>query len=280
MVSFDPAMNDYASRYLDAGGIRTHFIEAGQGETVVLVHGGGPGADGYGNWYDCLPRVAAHFHTGAVDMLGFGRTEKPDPAQFEYSQSARNRHLAAFVDALGVGAVTLVGNSMGGCSSLGVAAEHPDRVRRLVLMGAAGIHNKGQAAAVKALASYDGTPEAMQAVVDALTHPSYQVDPALLQYRVDMSLHSDTVEAQKASMGWVMKHGLYYEDDFIAQVRTPALVVGGKDDPIVTPEQIYRFLELLDNSWGHVMPHTGHWVMMERPEEFSELCIRFIQQTS
>ena len=118
----------------------------------------------------------------------------------------------------------------------------------------------------------------MRAVVGALTHESYSVDDALLRYRVDVSTDPDTIRAQKATMGWVMKNGLYYEDDFISRVKTTTLVVGGKDDPIVTPAQIFRFLELLENSWGYLIPHTGHWVMMERPVEFTELCTRFIQR--
>lgn len=276
--SFDPAMGTYESRYLDAGGIRTHYIEAGRGETVVLVHGGGPGADGYGNWHSCMPLFAEQYHVVAVDMLGFGRTDKPDPAAFEYTQSARVEHLIAFIEGLDLGAVSLIGNSMGGCSSLGVAADRPALVRRLVLMGAAGIRNEGQAGAIQALANYDGTTGAMEAVVRALTHESYEVDPRLLQYRVEMSIVPETIAAQKATMGWVVTNGLYYDDEYIARIKTPTLVVGGKDDPIVTPDQIFRFLELLENSWGYVIPHTGHWVMMERPREFVEVCTRFLRQ--
>jgi 2-hydroxy-6-oxo-6-(2'-aminophenyl)hexa-2,4-dienoate hydrolase len=277
---FDPTMRGYESRYLDAAGIRTHFLETGSGETVVLVHGGGPGADGYGNWYSCLPAFAENFHAVAVDMLGFGRTGKPDPAEFDYTQSARVRHLTEFLIGLDRGPVTLIGNSMGGCTSLGVAAERPELVRRLILMGAAGIKTEALSAAVEPLARYDGTVDAMQSVVGALTHESYQVDPALLQYRVDISVQPDTIRAQKATMGWVMQNGLHYDDAYIAEVKTPALVVGGKDDPIVTPAQNFRFLELLENSWGYLIPHTGHWVMMERPEEFTELCTRFIQRVN
>ena len=275
---FDATMSDYAAHYLDVNGVRTHFIESGTGDTVVLIHGGGPGADGYGNWHSCLPPFAEHFRTVAVDMIGFGRTQKPDPATFSYTQDARVRHMIGFVEALDSGPVSLIGNSMGGCTSLGVAAERPDLVKRLILMGSAGIKTASLPAAVKILAEYDGTVEAMRAVVGALTHESYVVDETLLQYRVDMSLDPETIRAQQASMGWVMEHGLHYEDDYIARVKTPTLVVGGKDDPIVTPTQDFRFLELLENSWGYLMPHTGHWVMMERPAEFIEMCRRFIQQ--
>ncbi|MGH7820464.1 MAG: alpha/beta fold hydrolase, partial [Candidatus Binatia bacterium] len=118
MTAFDAVAKRYESRYADAAGYRTHYIEAGEGEPVILVHGGGPGADGFGNWHSCLPGFAKRFRTIAVDMLGFGGTAKPDPASFTYSQDARTDHLIAFIEALGLGQVRLVGNSMGGITSL------------------------------------------------------------------------------------------------------------------------------------------------------------------
>ncbi|MGH7822502.1 MAG: alpha/beta fold hydrolase, partial [Candidatus Binatia bacterium] len=114
MAPFDPKAQQYESKFVDAGGIRTHYVEAGRGEALILVHGGGPGADGLGNWHSCLPRFAERFRTIAVDMLGFGKTEKPDPKSFVYSQDARSQHLASFIEALGLSQASLIGNSMGG----------------------------------------------------------------------------------------------------------------------------------------------------------------------
>ncbi|MEK7214496.1 MAG: alpha/beta fold hydrolase, partial [Chloroflexota bacterium] len=109
------------SRFIEAGGIRTHYLFAGSGSPVVLVHGGGPGTDSQDNWSACIPGLAEHFTVYALDTVGSGRSGKPDPARFEYSQPARNRHLAAFIEALGVGPVALVGNALGGGTVLGVA---------------------------------------------------------------------------------------------------------------------------------------------------------------
>lgn len=276
---FDPSMRGYESRYLDAGGIRTHYIAAGSGPAVVLVHGGGPGADGYGNWHACIPRLASQFRVIAVDMLGYGRTDKPDPETFVYSQDARTRHLAAVLEALDLGPAVLVGNSMGGLTSLAVARSRPELVAKLVLMGPAGIRPATVPAALEPLLGYDGTADGMRAVIRALTHESYVMDDALLAYRVRLSTDPAARRAQAAAMAWVRERGgLYLEDEVIAEVRTPALVVGGKCDPIVTPQQIFRFLELLEHSWGYLIPHCGHWVMMERPEEFCAICTRFILQ--
>jgi 2-hydroxy-6-oxo-6-(2'-aminophenyl)hexa-2,4-dienoate hydrolase len=276
--AFDPAQSGYKSSYLDAAGIRTHYLEAGKGQPLVLVHGGGPGADGYGNWYSCLPIFSRGFRALAVDMLGFGHTDKPDPASFVYSQDARTKHMIAFIEALGAGPVTLIGNSMGGLTSLCVAIQRPDLVSKLILMGSAGIKSQ-LPPALQPLLNYDGTRDGMRRVIGTLTHSSYSMDEALLDYRVEMANRLDTMQALQATMGWVkQQHGLYIDEDEIRKNRVPTLVVGGKSDPIVTPVQIFRFLELIDNSWGYLIPHCGHWVMMERPEEFCALCTRFIHQ--
>lgn len=277
MIAFDPQTRSYESRYADAEGLRTHFIEAGEGEPVILVHGGGPGADGFGNWYSCLPGFAKHFRAIAVDMLGFGRTAKPDPATFVYSQGARTDHLIAFIEALGLRQTRLVGNSMGGITSLGVARKRPDLVEKLVLMGSAGIKTAEIPAALAPLMQYDGTPEGMRKVVQALTHAIFRTDEGMVRYRVDLSNVPENRAALRATMGWVREqHGLYYEDEDIRAVKTPTLVICGKDDPIVTLAQGFRFLELLENSRGYFIPHCGHWVMIEYPEEFIEVTTRFL----
>ncbi|MEM1153691.1 MAG: alpha/beta fold hydrolase, partial [Pseudomonadota bacterium] len=127
------------SCYLDAGGIKTHYIEAGTGTPTILIHGGGAGADGWGNWRKCLPLFAEHVRAMAIDLVGFGGSSKPDPKEFVYSQDARDQQLADFVEALDAGPVNLVGNSTGGLTAIGAALLKPDLVNKVVLMGSAGI---------------------------------------------------------------------------------------------------------------------------------------------
>jgi 2-hydroxy-6-oxo-6-(2'-aminophenyl)hexa-2,4-dienoate hydrolase len=279
MPSFDPTQSGYDDKFVDAGDIRTRYIEAGAGAPVVLVHGGGPGADGWGNWYACFPHFARNFRAIAVDMLGFGKTAKPSPESFEYSQDARTHHLIGFIEALGAGPVSLIGNSMGGITSMGVAIERPDLVNKLVLMGPAGLKTDEVPAAVRTLIEYDGSADGMRKVIGVLTHDGYPVDEALVGYRVEGSNDPETRAATHAAMQWVRaRHGLYFDDDVIRRVTAPTLVVGGKDDPIVPPSMIFRFLELIEDSWAYILPHCGHWVMNERPEEFSAVTSRFLLQ--
>src|SRR6516165_8936589 len=111
MATSSTADIEFASHYLDVDGIRTHYLEAGSGPTLVLIHGGGAGADAWGNWRGCIPLYARHFRVVAVDMVGFGKTDKPDPAHFGYTQEDRNAHMIGFIGKLNVGAVNIIGNS-------------------------------------------------------------------------------------------------------------------------------------------------------------------------
>src|SRR5277367_3541374 len=169
------------SHTVSVAAVDTHYLEAGEGEPLVLIHGGGAGADAKGNWEGCLAEYAKRFHVFAVDMIGFGNSGRPDPATYNYGQTGRNAHMIAFIETVVGGPAHIIGNSMGGATALGVAIKRPDLLRKLVLMGAAGldISNPDPAPRV-ALGSYDYTPEGMRRLVGALTGPNYQVSDELI----------------------------------------------------------------------------------------------------
>lgn len=278
MGKFRDMQSAYVDRFVEAGGIRTRYIEQGRGAPVILIHGGGAGADAFGNWYDCIPRLSDKFRVIAVDMVGFGKTAKPDPEAFAYTQDARVAHLAAFVEALGLERVALVGNSMGGMTSIGVAVKRPELVDRLVLMGSAGLSRQTRPE-LKPVQNYDGTREGMAAIVRVLTHESFRPDPDLIDYRVAVATDPETRKGYGATMGWVKSQGgLFYEDDFVARIKAPTLVVGGKSDLVVPMELQFKYLSLIENSWGYFLPRCGHWAMLEHPEDFSAATARFLSR--
>lgn len=265
------------SRFVDARGVRTHYIEAGEGDPLILIHGGGAGADSIGNWQTTIPAFAKHFRVIAYDMIGFGGTGKPDPAKFEYSQTARVKHLRGFLDAMKIPKAAVIGNSMGGCTALGLAAESPERVTRLVLMGSAGLTTELHADLMPVI-QYDFTREGMVKLIRALTNEDFVPSPELVDYRLLKSLEPDCRAAYGATMKWIKEQGgLFYPPEFIAKVRCPTLVVNGKKDRVVPVANAYRFLELIPNSAGYILPHCGHWAMMERPEEFARACLLFLE---
>jgi 2-hydroxy-6-oxo-6-(2'-aminophenyl)hexa-2,4-dienoate hydrolase len=271
-------MSEAASRTISVAGLETHYLEAGSGPPLVLVHGGGAGADSWGNWRQSIPLYADDFHVMAVDMIGFGRSAKPDPVGYEYNQTNRTAHLIGFIEALKLGPVNLIGNSVGGMTSLGATMQRPDLVKKLVLMGSAGLEvDDPNPNRKKPLTGYDFTLEGMRAITSVLVGPGFKVDEELIRYRHEQTLQPDTRRALAAIRAATQRDGLAYPEDEIRAVKTPTLVVGGKEDQIAILARTYRFLALLENSWGMVFPHCGHWVMVEAPREFVAVTCSFLQ---
>ena len=267
------------SGYIDVHGVNTHYYEAGAGEALILLHGGGAGADSFGNWRGCLARFAEHYHVYAVDMIGFGCTDKPDPEHYSYTQQARNQHIVAVIETLGLASVNLIGNSMGGCTSMGVAIERPDLVNKLVLMGSAGVRAP-ITDELKSIMNYDYTTDGMVRIVRGLTNPEFRFDEELVNYRHGLSIQDDTRQAYNAVMGWIREQGgLYYEEDYIARVTQETLVVNGKLDKVVPLSSAYKLLELINNSWGYIIPGCGHWAMIEKPAQFIAASLSFLGST-
>ena len=99
--------NKFKSWFIRTGGIKTHFIEAGEGDPLILIHGGGPGASGEHNWGNNIESLARHFHVFALDLIGYGLTDKP---AIEYSYQAKIDQLRA--------AQIQSGEARDGCASL------------------------------------------------------------------------------------------------------------------------------------------------------------------
>ncbi len=267
------------SRYIDINGVNTHYYEAGAGEALILLHGGGAGADSFGNWRGCLSSFAEQHHVYAVDMIGFGFTDKPDPQDYSYSQQARNEHIIAVIETLGLSSVDLIGNSMGGCTSMGVAIERPDLVNKLVLMGSAGVRAP-ITDELKSIMNYDYTTAGMLKIVRGLTNPNFRFDEELVNYRHTLSIQDDTKQAYNAVMGWIRDQGgLYYEEEYISRITHKTLVVNGKLDKVVPLSSAYKLLELIKNSRGYIIPDCGHWAMIEKTEEFTTVSLSFLRNT-
>src|ERR1700759_5023413 len=97
---------------VDAGGIKTNYLEAGSGPPVVLIHGSGPGVTAYANWRLVIPALADRFRVFAPDMAGFGFSERPEKA--DYGVDLWTEQVVGLLDALGLDQAHIVGNSFGG----------------------------------------------------------------------------------------------------------------------------------------------------------------------
>jgi 2-hydroxy-6-oxo-6-(2'-aminophenyl)hexa-2,4-dienoate hydrolase len=254
---------------------KIHLNDAGRGDAVIMLHGGGPGAGGWSNFQRNIGHfVDAGYRVILQDAPGFN---KSDPIVMEEQRGLVNaRSVKGMMDALNIEKAHVIGNSMGGATALGVSVRRPDLVRALVLMGSAGL-NVEISKELLPIVNYDFTREGMTRLIRALTNDRFAIDEDLVSYRFALAAEADTRRAYAATMGWIREQGgLYYAEDFICKVGVPTLVVNGKDDKVVPMASAFRFLELIDDSWGYIIPHCGHWAMIEHPESFAEATLSFI----
>ena len=265
---------------VDVDGVATNYIRSGEGPPLILIHGSGPGVTAYANWRGVIPDFAHAFTCYAPDTLGFGYTDFPaDIAGFAMDRWVS--HIAGFMDALGIAQAHLIGNSYGGALSLALATRHPDRVGRIVLMGAAGLPFPITAGLEKVW-GYQPSLEAMRDLMTTFAHNPALVKDEIVRSRYEASIRPGAHEAYSSlfpapRQRWL--DALATDEALLAAMPHPTLVIHGRDDVIVPAAQSVRFNQLIPNSELHIFGGCGHWTQIEKRERFVELVLPFLQST-
>jgi pimeloyl-ACP methyl ester carboxylesterase len=271
-------ITDVQSRFVDAGGVRTHYLEAGAGEPVLLLHGSGPGVTAESNWSKTIPALAERYRVLAPEMIGFGGSDRA-PA-LHYRTSTWVGHVVAFLDALEIPSANFVGNSLGGMVSIFTALDHPERVRRMVLMGAPGV-GLTMTAGLKALRAYEPSLDGMRDLLR--THFAYDPEIAtdeLVRRRYECSAIADEHENYQAiHRGQSARDNPQLSAEVVQRIETPTLLVHGRDDQVLSAEISWNMARLFPRADLHVFHHCGHWAQLERTGEFNRLVGDFFART-
>jgi 2-hydroxymuconate-semialdehyde hydrolase/2-hydroxy-6-oxo-octa-2,4-dienoate hydrolase len=263
-------------RTIDAGGIETSYLEAGSGEPVIMLHGSGPGVSALANWQHNIGTLSQRFHVLAPDIVGFGATERP--YHIVYSLRTWTDHIWAFLDAHDIEKTAIVGNSLGGRIALQMATDRPDRITKMVLMGAPGV-GMTLTDGLGALRAYQPSRDAMR----DLLRNYFVVDPAmitdkLVAIRYEASIADGAYEAYRA-MFFDPRHAgseLGITENEVRAIATPTLLVHGREDKVVPVAVSVTMLGLLPNADLHVFSACGHWTQIERADEFSALVADYL----
>ena len=261
-----------------AAGIRTNYHDAGQGFPALLIHGSGPGVSAYANWRMVMPELAKSRRILAPDMVGFGFSERPEGMQ--YTKDAWVAQLVGLLDALDLPQVDLVGNSFGGALSLAMAIRYPERVRRMVLMGAAGLHFE-VTPALEAVWGYTPSFENMRAVMDWFAYDRGLVTDELAQLRYEASIRPG-FQASYASMfpaprqRWI--DALSSSEEDIGALPHETLVIHGREDRVLPVATSLRLSKLILRSQLHVFGCCGHWTQIEHAARFNQLVGNFFAE--
>lgn len=270
--------NPEIGRTIDVAGVATNYHDVGSGEPVVLIHGSGPGVSAYANWRLTLPALAERFRAIAPDMLGFGYTERKPGARYDID--AWVEHAVGLFDALEIERAHLVGNSFGGGLAATLAIRHPERVRRLVLMGAVGVPFE-LTDGLDAVWGYTPSLENMRALLDLFAYDRGRITDELARLRYEASVQPGFQESF-ASMfpaprqRWV--DAFVCDEAALRALPHETLIVHGREDQVIPLSNAYRFLELVPNAQLHVFGKCGHWTQIEHAERFNRLVADFFAE--
>lgn len=262
-----------------AGGIQTNFHEAGAGFPVILLHGSGAGITGWENWREIMPLLAARYHVLVPDIIGFGFTERPEGT--EYGIKLWVTHLLAFMDALGIQKAVLVGNSFGGALALATATRYAHRVERMVLMGTpAGDFTREEKGGSSWY--YEPTMENMEELLLHFPYDPSYVTKEMVRQRYEVTLMAGGMEAyrklfpepSKAGEARVV-HGI--SESLLAKIDTPIRVLHGRDDKMIPMGCGLLIAKACPNADLHLFGKCGHWVQIERRDDFVNLTQAFLR---
>ncbi len=272
-------------KYVQVGSLQLHYHEAGaeHAETVILLHGGGPGASAWSNFGRNLPEFAKHYRTIAVDQPGFGRSDKPTehPQYFRHSADA----VAGLMDALGIERAQFVGNSLGGGAAVRFALNHGKRAGRLVLMGPGGLSVNlfapDPTEGVKNLGKFGAKPsrERMEAFLRIMVHDQALITDELIDERFAAANTPESLAAMRA-MGKSFAHPETYEEGMLwreaHRLRQRVLLIWGREDRVNPLDGALVALKTIPRAQLHVFGGCGHWAQLEKFDEFNRLALDFL----
>lgn len=259
-----------------ADGIRTNVHDLGEGHPVLMIHGSGPGVSAWSNWRLNLPVLARTMRVIAPDCIGFGFTERPEGVR--YGREAWLRHLVGVLDERGVERADVVGNSFGGSMALALAIHHPERVRRLVLMGSVGIRFD-LTPGLDAVWGYTPSLENMRRLLDVFAFDRGLVTDELAELRHRAASRPGIAEAF-ASMfpaprqRWI--EALAHDEADIARLGNPTLILHGREDKVIPASNARRLFDLIPHAELHMFGRSGHWTQIEHKNRFNALLANFL----
>jgi pimeloyl-ACP methyl ester carboxylesterase len=260
-------------------GRSVHYVEMGEGKPVVLIHGLG---SRWQIWIETIPTLAREYRVIALDLPGFGSSQMPEE---EISISLFADTVDALCEELDTGPAAIVGHSMGGHTAAELALRHPQRVERLVLLGAAGVSTSdvlpqlGLAflTGLQLVAPKHPTaqlrmlrrPKLRHALFASIVRHPLRIDPAVLYEQMRGFPKEALVPSFAAITGYDFRERL-------EEIEAPTLIMHGREDALVPLADATEYERHLHNSRTVIFDDTGHCPNIERPRRFNEELLRFL----
>jgi pimeloyl-ACP methyl ester carboxylesterase len=265
--------------WIDAGGIRTRFAQAGDANApaLIMLHGTG------GSWEAFCGNLGAHakaFNCFAIDMVGSGFSDKP---AYDYEISAYVDHVLKFMAAIGVQRASFIGVSLGAWVAARLAVDHPDAVSKMTLCAASGlIANKATMQRIQSQrfkAVDDPSWSNIASIFDNLIHdPANRIDDLIA---VRQAVYKLPGARDAMARILVLQDPEIRDRNLIPEaqwrtIKAPTLVIGSVDDPNIFLDTARKVTTLIPNVTYAEMKNVGHWPQFEDPETFNALNLRFL----
>ena len=265
--------------YYDAGGVRTRALEAGDGETVLFLHGIGGHVEAF---IKNIVPLSDRYRAVAIDMIGHGLTGKPDG---DYLIPDYVRHLGDVLDALKCEKAHIVGESLGGWVAFWYAREHPERVASYISCVGSGLKVDDfellQSAGVNALrqrsvaAAAAPTRESIRQRLAWLFHdPDRFVSEELVDTRLFFWSQPDMIRVQPSMMNLLdpeLGSRYYITPEHLQAFRVPSYFLWTEFNPTIPWQTAKRAAELVPGARFDCIPGCGHWPQYEDPDTFHSL---------
>jgi len=270
--------NPEIANSINTGGYNTNYHDIGEGEVVLFIHGSGPGVSAYANWRLAMPELAKNFRVIAPDMAGFGYTQRVDDAV--YNMDVWVKQAIDLMDALNIEKFNIVGNSFGGALALALTIKYPERLNKVVLMGAMGVDFELTDGLDQAW-GYTPSLENMRSLLDTFAYSRVLVTDELAQMRYEASIR----EGFQESFGSMFPaprqssvSAMASDEKDIASIDKDVLIIHGRDDKVIPFENSTRLHSLIEKSQLHGFGQCGHWSQIEHCDRFNNLLGDFFRE--
>ena len=272
--------NPEIGQSIQTGPILTNYHDVGSGDPVLMIHGSGPGVSAWANWRLTLGNLKSNFRMLALDMAGFGYTQSPEG--MEFTREVWLQQLVDFLDALGLEKVHVIGNSFGGSMALALAIAHPERVNKVILMGAVGVPFE-LTDGLDAVWGYEPSVENMDAILRIFAYDQSLIGEELAKLRYEASIRPGIQEAFSSMFPaprqrWV--DAMAHEEKDIRAIPHKTLMVHGRDDKVIPLSTSMTLLDWIDDSQLHVFGRCGHWTQIEHSDAFCRIVDSFLNEAS
>jgi 4,5:9,10-diseco-3-hydroxy-5,9,17-trioxoandrosta-1(10),2-diene-4-oate hydrolase len=267
-----------SSKFVKVGDVQIHYHDAGEGPVLLMIHGGAPGAFGWGNFGRNMAALSAHFRTIIVDLPGYGKSDKPDV------EGSRDRFYAeifkGMLEQLGIAKAHVLGMATGGGVAFHMAIEWPELIDRLIILSSPGGLQLFtlMPAQLGSQGYYTGdgpSMEKMRTYLEGMLYNKALLTEDVVRERYEASIDPEFMaKAPEGKGGPRRTMDPLWQD--LHRVQAPTLVMWGRDNRTVGYDAALFMLNQIPDVRVQIFGQCGLWVPYEKMAEFNYSVIGFL----